>query len=71
MQLSSCWKQYLFDQSTNRGGLFSEPLWILLILTVHLHLLWTEGHAAVTVEIQTIMSAHISMLLLWLTVLRL
>lgn len=65
----SCWEWYLLDHSTNRGGLFSEPLWVPFILTVHLHLLRTEGHAAVAVEIQTIMSAHISPLLLRLTIL--
>lgn len=69
IQMQKCRERNLIDQSTNRGGLFSEPLWVPFILTVHLHLLWTEGHAAVTVEIQTIMSAHISPLLLGLTVL--
>lgn len=53
------------------GGFLSQPLGVPLVLTVHVHLLRTQGHAAVTVEVQAVMSAHVRPLLLRLAVLRL
>lgn len=55
----------------HRGSLLSQPVWISLVLAVLLHLLGPQGHAAVTVEVQAVVSAHISPLLLQLSVLSL
>jgi len=55
----------------HRGGLLPEPLGVPLVLTVLLHLLRPEGHAAVAVEVQAVVAAHIGPLLLQLPVLRL
>lgn len=57
--------------SSHRGCLLSEPLWISLILAVHIHLLGPQGHAAVTVEVETVVSTDVRPLLLQLSVLRL
>lgn len=59
------------SRGTDRGGLLSQPLRVSLILAVHVHLLGSEGHAAVTVEVQAVVSAHIGPLLLQLPILRL
>lgn len=56
---------------SHHGGLFSEPLWISLVLAVHLHLLGPQRHAAVAVEVQPVVSTYISPLLLQLSILRL
>lgn len=57
--------------SSHRGCLLSEPLWISLVLAVHIHLLGPQGHAAVTVEVETVVSTDVRPLLLQLSVLRL
>lgn len=57
--------------ASHRGSLLSEPLWIPLVLAVHIHLLGPQGHAAVTVEIEAVVSADVCPLLLQLSVLRL
>lgn len=55
---------------TNLCGLLLEPVWVSLILAVHLHLLRPERQAAVTVEVQAVVSADIRPLLLPIAVLR-
>lgn len=57
--------------ASHRGSLLSEPLWISLVLTVLFHLLGPQGHAAVTVEVETVVSTDVGPLLLQLSVLRL
>lgn len=52
-----------------RGSLLSKPLWIPLVLTILFHLLGPQGHAAVTVEVQTVVSTDVGSLLLQLSVL--
>lgn len=55
----------------HRCSLLSEPLWISLIFTVHIHLLRSEGHAAVTMEVEAVVSTDVGSLLLQLSILRL
>ncbi len=55
--------------ASHRGSFLSEPLWISLVLTVHIHFLGPQGHAAVTVEVETVVSADIGPLLLQLSIL--
>lgn len=57
--------------SSHRGRLLSEPLWISLVLAVQLHLLRPQRHAAVAVEVQAVVSADVSPLLLQLSILSL
>lgn len=52
----------------HRGSLLSEPLWIPLVLAVQIHFLGPQRHAAVTVEVETVVSADICPLLLQLSV---
>lgn len=54
--------------ASHRCSLLPEPLWIPLILAVQIHFLGTEGHAAVAVEIKTVVSADVSPLLLQLAI---
>lgn len=56
-------------QFSHRGRLLSKPLGISLILAVHIHFLGPQGHAAVTVEVKTVVSANVCPLLLQLPVL--
>lgn len=58
-------------RSSHRGRLLSEPLGVSLVLAVQVHLLGPQGHAAVTVEVETVVAADIRPLLLQLAVLRL
>lgn len=59
------------SKTSHRGGLLSEPLWIPLILAVHIHLLGPQGHAAVAVEVEAVVSTNVRPLLLQLPILRL
>ena len=54
--------------ASHRGSLLSQPLWISLILTVQIHFLGPQGHAAVTVEVETVVSTDVGPLLLHLSV---
>lgn len=54
---------------SHRGSLLSEPLWISFILTVYIHLLRSQGHAAITVEVEAVVSTDIGPLLLQLSIL--
>lgn len=53
----------------HRGSLLSEPFRISLILAVQIHLLGPQRHAAVTVEVKTVVSADVRPLLFQLSVL--
>lgn len=53
-----------------RGGFLSQPLRVSFVFAVHLHLLRAQRHAAVAVEVQAVVSAHVRPLLLRLAVLR-
>lgn len=55
--------------ASHRCSLLSEPFWIPFILTVQIHFLGPQRHAAVTVEVQAVVSADIGPLLLQLSVL--
>lgn len=57
--------------ASHRGSLLSEPLWISLVLTVQIHFLGPQRHAAVAVEVETVVSTDIGPLLLQLSVLSL
>ena len=54
-----------------RNCLLSEPLGVALVLAVHVHLLRPQRHAAVAVEVEAVVAADVSPLLLRLTLLRL
>lgn len=56
---------------SHRGSLLSEPRWIPLVLTVQVHFLGSQGHAAVAVEIEAVVSADVGPLLLQLSIFRL
>ena len=56
---------------SHRGSLLPQPGGVLFVLAVHLHLLGPAGYAAVAAEVQTVVSAHVGSLLLFLAVLRL
>lgn len=56
--------------ASHRCRLLPEPLGIPLILAVQIHLLGPQGHAAVAVEVKTVVSADVGPLLLQLAVFR-
>lgn len=56
---------------TDLDGFLLQPVWVPLVLAVHLHLLRTERQAAVTVEVEAVVSADVRPLLLSIAVLRL
>lgn len=58
-------------ETSHRGSFLSQPLRISLVLAVFIHLLRPKRHAAVAVEVETVVSAHVRPLLLQLSVLRL
>lgn len=50
-------------------GLLSEPCRVPLVLTVHIHFLWSKRHAAVAVEVQAVVAADVRLLLLLFSIL--
>ncbi len=50
-------------------GLLSEPCRVTLVLTVHIHFLWSKRHAAVAVEVQAVVAADVRLLLLLFSIL--
>lgn len=56
---------------SHHSGLLPEPLGVPFVLTVHFHLLRSQRHAAVAVEVQAVVAADVSTLLFLFSIFRL
>lgn len=57
-------ERYQLQAATHLGGFLAQPVGVPLVLAVHLHLLRPHRQAAVAVEVQTVVSADVRLLVL-------